>query len=186
MKLRSLVRRPPAVHGAAGPGAAELFERLVALDRLGPRDWDGDPLRWHGTVPPHAEPPGLAGPPLRAPGDELRIWAPRYIADDERAEWTRTANRIAIGVEITAHLEPIVMPDRLWAGFCCFDGARAKEFARLVGAENIEALAGSGHPLQPGGDHDCDVLLPCRPGLSDAEIDETVLAATRASHRFLV
>lgn len=178
MKLIGLLRQ----RHAAAPAA--LFERLVALDRRGALDWPES--RWHGLVPPHAEPPGLAGPPLREAEGELKIWAPRHVADDERARWTRAANRIAIGVELTAHLEPIVMPDRLWAGFCCFDSARAREFARLIEAENIEAVAGSGHPLQPGGDHNCDVLLPCRPDLTDAEIEQAVLAATRASHRFML
>ena len=196
VKLNALLRRGGPLLPDPFPGrksgrhaeltAAELFERLVALDRRAPLQWDDDPRRGHGLVAPHAEPRGLAAPPLRAADDELKIWAPGHVAEDERAEWTRVANRIAIGVELTAHLEPIVMPDRLWVGFCCFDSARATEFAKLVGAENIEALAGSGHPRQPGGDHNCDVLLPCRPGLTDAEIDQAVLAATRASHRYLI
>src|SRR5688572_6094722 len=122
VKLPTLRRRH---NDESSPEA--LFERLVALDRRGPLEWLDDP-RWHGLIAPHPEPPGLNGPPLRAAEEQLRIWAPSHIADDERTEWTRTANRIAIGVELTAHLEPIVMPDRLWVGFCCFDRDRAREF----------------------------------------------------------
>jgi hypothetical protein len=89
---------------------------------------------------------------------------------------------IAIGVELVAHLEPILAIDELQVGFCCDSEELAEAFAERIEAENVAAERREAHPGGVNQQRACDVVLPCAPGFSREEIDHVVLAAVKASH----
>lgn len=92
---------------------------------------------------------------------------------------------IAIGVELVAHLEPILDLDALRVGFCCDSEDLAELLAERVRAENVGAAHCRAHPSGAAQAEACDVVLPCRPGASREEIDHAVLAAVKAAHGVL-
>ena len=56
----------------------------------------------------------------------------------------------------------------------------------LAGAilrENVGAATARAHPGMPQ-ELVCDVILPCRPDMSDQQVNHAVLAATKAAHAF--
>lgn len=117
-------------------------------------------------------------------GDLLPLWVPeRDLDETARAAWRTSAYRIALGVELVAHLEPIVDPDRLAVGFCAASAELAELLARAIRRENVDAATARAHPGMTQ-ESACDVILPCRPGATDEEIDHAVLAATKAAHAY--
>lgn len=117
-------------------------------------------------------------------GDLLPLWQPDGDLDAAaRAAWEAVAYRIALGVEIVGHLEPIVDPDRLQVGFCMRSPELAHLLCDAVLKENVGAAVARSHP---GGTQEqaCDVLLPCRPDSTDEEEKHAVLAAVKAAHAF--
>ena len=89
---------------------------------------------------------------------------------------------IAIGVELVAHLEPILALDELQVGFCCDSEELADAFVQRIEAENVGAERREAHPGGLNQSQACDVVLPCAPEFSREEIDHVVLAAVKASH----
>src|SRR5690606_2101716 len=100
-------------------------------------------------------------------------------SDDERRSWLLAAERIALGVVPLAHVDAFVDVARYRVGFSCeSDVDLAKAYVRAIRRENVEArqvAAVSGRPAD-------EIILPCRPDASDAEITHVVLAALKASH----
>lgn len=122
------------------------------------------------------------GPPVR--GELLSLWRPGPdLSDAERTAWETPAYRVALGVELVAHLEPIVDSERLYVGFCVRSPELAELLAGAILRENVGAAPARAHPGMPQ-DLACDVILPCRPHTPDAEVDHAVLAATKAAHAF--
>lgn len=114
----------------------------------------------------------------------MPLWLPTPDLDAEaRAAWRTNAYRIALGVELVAHLEPIVDPDRLYVGFCAASAELAELLAGAIRRENVGAAPARAHPGMAQ-DTACDVILPCRPDATDEEIDHAVLAATKAAHAY--
>ncbi|MBI2759820.1 MAG: hypothetical protein HYX51_00130 [Chloroflexi bacterium] len=114
----------------------------------------------------------------------LPLWDHDETVDAEvRGEWQMPAYRIALGVELVAHLEPIVDAERLYVGFCGHSGELAKMLVDAVLKENVGAGAAKAHPGMEQ-DEACDVILPCYPGMTDKNVDHAVLAATKAAHAF--
>ncbi|SRR5579884_3796144 len=103
--------------------------------------------------------------------------------EDERAAWETTAYRLALGVELVAHLEPIVDGERLLVGFCAGSPELAGLLADAILRENVGAAPARAHP-GTAQDAACDVILACRPGAPDEEVNHAVLAATKAAHVF--
>ncbi len=99
------------------------------------------------------------------------------------AAWQTAAYRVALGVELVAHLEPIVDTDRLYVGFCGYSAELAGMLAAAVLKENVGAAVAKAHPGMAQ-DAACDVVLACRPDATDEEVDHAVLAATKAAHTF--
>jgi hypothetical protein len=95
------------------------------------------------------------------------------------------AQSIAIGVELVAHLEPVLDLDALRVGFCCDSEDLAELLAQRVRAENVDAVHRRAHPNAAGQEQACDVVLPCRPDATREEVDHAVLAATKAAHGIL-
>jgi hypothetical protein len=93
--------------------------------------------------------------------------------------------RIALGVELVAHLEPVLDTERCMVGFCAESEELAAEFITLVRTENLEARQARAHPGGGKQARACDVLLPCRPDATDAEVDNAIIAAVKASHTIL-
>lgn len=117
-------------------------------------------------------------------GDLLPLWAPTSDLDAEtRAAWRSRAYRIALGVELVAHLEPIVDSDRLYVGFCAASAELATLLAQAIRRENVGAAPARAHPGMAQ-DTACDVILPCHPEATDEESDHAVLAATKAAHAY--
>jgi len=124
------------------------------------------------------------GPPVR--GDLLPLWRPAGAPSPEDREiWRVAGQSIAIGVELVAHLEPVLDLDALLVGFCCDSEDLAEFLAQRVRAENVDAEHCRAHPGSRIQSQACDVVLPCRPGASREEIDHAVLAAVKAAHGVL-
>jgi hypothetical protein len=100
-----------------------------------------------------------------------------------RKAWRTLAYRIALGVELVGHLEPVVDDDRLYVGFCAHSPELAELLRGAVLLENVGATVAKAHP---GMEQDCacDVLLPCSPLATDEEVNHAVLAAVKAAHAF--
>jgi hypothetical protein len=99
-----------------------------------------------------------------------------------RAAWRTAANSIALGVELVAHLEPILDVEEMRVGFCCDSEDLALRFVERIEAENIGAERVRAHPGAVGQAIACDVVLPCAPKFDTEAIDHVVLAAVKASH----
>ncbi len=122
------------------------------------------------------------GLPVR--GDLLPLWLPAGPPDDEtRRAWEPVAYRVALGVELVAHLEPIVDAERLQTGFCVRSAELARIMADAVLSENVGACTGRAHPAMHQ-EEACDVILACHPGAPDEQVNHAVLAATKAAHAF--
>jgi hypothetical protein len=93
------------------------------------------------------------------------------------------AYRLALGIELVAHLEPIVDTDRLQVGFCAHSPELAEMLAQAVLKENVGAAVARAHPGMEQ-DGACDVVLACRPDATDEEVNHAVLAGTKAAHAF--
>jgi hypothetical protein len=104
------------------------------------------------------------------------------LSADDCAAWRTAANSIALGVELVAHLEPILAPEAMLVGFCCDSEDLAGVFVERIEAENVGAECAAVHPGSAGQTRACDVVLPCAPGFTAEEIDHVVLAAVKASH----
>ncbi len=105
------------------------------------------------------------------------------LDEEARAAWRTNAYRVALGIELVAHLEPIVDPERLYVGFCAASAELAHLLAQAICRENVEAATARAHPGMTQ-ESACDVILPCRPDASDEEVDHAVLAATKAAHAY--
>lgn len=92
---------------------------------------------------------------------------------------------MALGVELVAHLEPVLDLERCRVGFCAESEELAAEFVRLIAVENLEARQGQAHPAETAQLRACDVLLPLRPAAPDDEVDNAIVAAVKASHTIL-
>lgn len=124
------------------------------------------------------------GPPVR--GELLPLWQPPgEVSDELRRAWVESGQSIALGVELVAHLEPILAIEELQVGFCCDSEDLADLLVDRIKAENIDAERTRAHPGGINQYQACDVTLPCRPGASREEIDHVVLAAVKASHGVL-
>jgi hypothetical protein len=127
----------------------------------------------------------MGGPPIR--GDLLPLWDLGDALDPETARvWTDKAFRVALGVELVAHLEPILDEARYVVGFCAGSEPMARRLCAAVLQENIEARVARAHP--PGAAAQplaCDVLLPCSPWATDEAVEQSVLGAVKASHAVL-
>lgn len=116
----------------------------------------------------------------------LPLWRPPDDpTDEQRRAWLEAGRRIATGVELVAHLEPILAVDELRVGFCCDSEELAAMIAERILTENVGAETCRAHPGGVNQNEACDVVLPCRPGASSEEIDHAVLAAVKASHGLL-
>ena len=93
------------------------------------------------------------------------------------------AYRIALGVELVGHLEPVVDDERLYVGFCGHSPDLALLLKDAVLLENVAADVAKAHPGMEQ-DHACDVLLPCSPSATEDEVNHAVLAAVKAAHAF--
>ena len=109
----------------------------------------------------------------------MRYWRPTAGVDaPTRAAWETIAYRVALGVEVVAHMEPVLDADRLAVGLCAASSNLAAVLCAAIIREGVVAEVGEAHP-----DADtCDVLLPCRPDAPDEEVDHAVLAAVKSSH----
>lgn len=117
-------------------------------------------------------------------GDLLPLWTPDGPLDEEaHAAWRTLAYRIALGVELVGHLEPVVDEDRLYVGFCGRSAELAKLLRDAVQRENVDAAVAQAHPGMTQ-DEACDVVLPCRPDATPEEVEHAVLAAVKAAHAF--
>ncbi len=101
------------------------------------------------------------------------------------AAWQIPGWRVALGVELVAHLEPVLAPERCLVGFCAESEDLAEEFVKLIQTENLDARRAKAHPDGLPQAVACDVLLPCRPNAPDSEVDNAVVAAVKASHTIL-
>ena len=116
----------------------------------------------------------------------LPFWDGGPSPDHQVVEaWQLPGWRIALGVELVAHLEPVLSTERCQVGFCCESEELAEEFVRLIAIENLEARTAKGHPNAGHQAEACDVLLPCRPEAPESEVDNAIVAATKASHAIL-
>jgi hypothetical protein len=138
---------------------------------------------WESKWETFCEPAEWGGPPAR--GDMLPFWSPEGEIDAAlRDAWKSRAYRLALGVEVVAHMEPIVDEELLRVGFC----ANSHELAQLMCAsilkENVGAIVAKAHPGMAQEDA-CDVLLACTPHATDDEIKCCVVATTKTAHVFL-
>lgn len=106
-------------------------------------------------------------------------------APETVAAWQAQGWRVALGVELVAHLEPILNLERCQVGFCAESDELATTFVELIAAENLETRAASAHPDGSNAGRACDVLLPLRPDAPDSEVDNCIVAAVKASHMIL-
>jgi len=114
----------------------------------------------------------------------LPLWQPGGDLDDSaRAAWETVAYRIALGVELVGHLEPLVDGARLYVGFCAQSPELAELLRDAVLKENVGAAVARAHPGMEQ-EHACDVVLPCRPDTVEEEQKHAVLAAVKAAHAF--
>ena len=114
----------------------------------------------------------------------LPLWEPGpKVTNADREGWQTVAFRLALGVELVAHMEPIVDTDRLYVGYCAHSAELAELLVAAVLKENVGAKTARAHP---GMDQDAarDVVLACRPHAADEEISHAVLAATKAAHAY--
>lgn len=105
--------------------------------------------------------------------------------DEVTRAWQVPGWRIALGVELVAHLEPVLSPERCLVGFCAESAELAGIFVSLIASENLEARRAMAHPGGPPQTIECDVVLPCRPDAPDSEVDNAIIAAVKASHTIL-
>lgn len=127
---------------------------------------------------------GTGGQPVR--GELLTFWDAGVAPTAETvAAWQTAGWRVALGVELVAHLEPVLDLDRCLVGFCAESEELAAEFVKLIAVENLEARQGQAHPAEVVQRRACDVLLPLRPGAPDDEVDNAIVAAVKASHTIL-
>lgn len=118
-------------------------------------------------------------------GDWLPLWQSAAPLDPEsRGAWELAAYRIALGVELAAHLEPLLDTERLYVGFCSRSPSLARALQAAIQHENVDAALARAHPDQAQAEA-CDVVLPCRPGATSEEINHVVLAAIKAGHALL-
>ncbi len=116
----------------------------------------------------------------------LPFWDPGASASPETVtQWQTGGWRIALGVELVAHLEPVLETDRCLVGFCAESEELAEKFIELIHTENLDARRARAHPAGMAQAAACDVLLPCRPDAPDSEIDNAIVAAVKASHTIL-
>jgi hypothetical protein len=114
----------------------------------------------------------------------LPLWRPDGDLDHTaRAAWETVAYRIALGVELVGHLEPLVDSERLYVGFCAQSPDLAELLCDAVLKENVGAAVARAHP-GVAQEHACDVLLPCRPDAGDEDDKHAVLAAVKAAHAY--
>lgn len=106
-------------------------------------------------------------------------------APETAAAWQASGWRVALGIELVAHLEPILALDRCQVGFCAESEDLAKVFVDLIAAENLEARQASAHPDGSSAGVRCDVLMPLRPAAPDDEVDNCIVASVKASHTIL-
>ena len=136
---------------------------------------------------PRREHPTTGGAALAAaavdPLPSTLVGATAGALGRERDGWQTVAYRLALGVELVAHLEPIVDPDRSYVGFCAQSPKLAELLAGAVMRENVGAAVARAHPGMAQ-DAACDVVLACRPDATDEEVNHAVLAATKAAHAF--
>lgn len=99
--------------------------------------------------------------------------------------WQAGGWRVALGIELVAHLEPVLALDRCQVGFCAESADLAKIFVDLIRVENLEARQASAHPDGSAAGVDCDVLMPLRPAAPDDEVDNCIVASVKASHTIL-
>lgn len=115
----------------------------------------------------------------------LSFWEPDpALAHAARETWATAAYRIAIGVELVAHLEPIVDEERLLVGFCMRSAELAGFLVEAILAENVGARVARAHPGERQAQA-CDVVLPCRPDAPEEEVKHAVVATTKAAHVFM-
>src|SRR5579885_2989536 len=116
----------------------------------------------------------MGGPPIR--GDLLPLWDLDGGLDPEAVRtWTDKAFRIALGVELVAHLEPILDEARYLVGFCAGAEEMARRLCAAILRENIGARVGRAHPDTAHQPLACDVLLPCSPWATDEAVEQSVL-----------
>jgi hypothetical protein len=101
------------------------------------------------------------------------------------SDWQAPGWRIALGIELVAHLEPVLDTERCLVGFCAESEELADLFVDLIRTENLEARRARAHPAGDEQRLACDVLLPCRPDAPDDEVDNAIVAAVKASHTIL-
>jgi len=124
------------------------------------------------------------GQPVR--GDMLPFWdAGEAPNADVVSAWQTSGWRVALGVELVAHLEPVLTPERCQVGFCCESAELAAEFVKLIRTENLEARQAKAHPGGSAQHEECDVLLPCRAEAPEDEVDNAIVAVVKASHTIL-
>ncbi len=99
--------------------------------------------------------------------------------------WQLPGWRVALGVELVAHLEPVLSPERCLVGFCAESAELAGIFVALIRSENLEARQAMAHPGGMPQTAECDVLLPCRPEAPESEVENAIVAAVKASHTIL-
>jgi hypothetical protein len=116
------------------------------------------------------------GPPVR--GTLLPYWEPvESLSDEERANWSAAANRIASGLATLAHLSVTVDATLSVVAFSCGrDLKLASDYEGAIRAENLEAR------IVEAADGELGVALPCRPDATDEEIKHAVLAGVKAAH----
>ena len=117
-------------------------------------------------------------------GTLLPLWTPAGPLDEAAARtWRTLAYRIALGVELVGHLEPVVDDERLYVGFCGHSPEVAALLKDAVLLENVDAALAKAHPSMEQDDA-CDVILPCSPDATEDEINHAVLAAVKGAHAF--
>lgn len=117
-------------------------------------------------------------------GTLLPLWTPSGSLDEATAKtWRTLAYRIALGVELVGHLEPVVDDERLYVGFCGHSPEVAELLRDAVLQENVAAELAKAHPGMEQ-EHACDVLLPCSPAATEDEVNHAVLAAVKGAHAF--
>lgn len=134
----------------------------------------------------------------------LTFWEPTLpLSDSERRQWLASAERIAHGLRLLAHLDVFTDARTLRVGFSLGgDEHLAERYVAAIALENVEARRTSAAPsqsdIEPAGRTRRvlrrivgrvtaplpvdEVLLPCAPNATSEEIRHVVLAALKASH----
>lgn len=123
----------------------------------------------------------MGGPPIR--GDLRPYWEPeRDLTADEFASWLQNAERIATGITVLAHLDAFIDAENLRVGFSCEGNEElAAAYLTSILNENIEARRVA--PVTSGRNLPADeIVLPCKPFADDEYVQQSVLAAMKASH----